>query len=165
MIKSKWHLVYIISLLFISHSVNASTFDEMEVWTFNCVVKNVPGHPASNAKNKKRKFEIYWNRVNGKAKYLNPNGNGKGIQEIPGFSETPQYTTHFWMSPATAKYTGEETRNSKYGFWLESFGPSMISVRSTGEISITGHDIIYGGMKAFSETGNCEITGENLPKQ
>lgn len=81
---------------------------------------------------------------------------------LAGFSDRSEHSVHFWYSPATAKFTGDETKNGRYGDWLEVFGPTMISIRSNGAIAMTTHDIIYGGMKAFSLEGVCEISGHSL---
>lgn len=148
---------FFISMLCLSFSVFSASFNENSTWEFSCTVKNVPGHPATNSPNEQRQIKITWFRDAGHARILYPNGNGKGLREIPGFAETNQNSAHFWMSPATSKYTGEETKNSQYGGWIEAFGPTMVSLRSTGAIAITRHDIIYGGMKPFSETGHCVI--------
>ncbi|WP_299769072.1 hypothetical protein [uncultured Pseudoteredinibacter sp.] len=156
--KGKLHFsLLLVVLTTFSYFARAEPFNKSAMWEFECEVQEFPPHPAGNPTKKISKMKITWFRDSGHAKLIYPNGNGKGLREIPGFSNAGQYTAHFWMSPATSKYTGDETRNSKYGGWIESFGPAMVSIRSSGEIAITRHDIIYGGMKPFSEVGNCKI--------
>ncbi|WP_278404699.1 hypothetical protein [Pseudoalteromonas ruthenica] len=143
------YLIPFIFLLytFTVHALSVS-FSDNPVWKLDCNTFN---------DTKESRFVITWYRDAGHATMLYENGNGKGLREIPGFSENEQFTAHFWMSPATTKITGKTTKESGHGFWVESLGPTLISVRKTGHIAVTNHDVIYGGMKAFTQTGMCKI--------
>jgi hypothetical protein len=151
---SKYIISLIVLLSAFTGRVLSASFSDNPIWKMDCDTTDGT---------KQSKFVIMWYRDGGYATLLYENGNGKGLREIPGFSENEQFTAHFWMSPATTKITGKKTRESEHGFWLESFGPTLISVRTTGEIAVTNHDIIYGGMKAFTQIGKCKIHKSNTP--
>ncbi len=150
----KYFIPSIVLLCSFAGHVLAASFSDNPIWKLDCDTSDGT---------KQSKFVIMWYRDAGYATLLYENGNGKGLREIPGFSENDQFTAHFWMSPATTKITGKTTRESEHGFWLESLGATLISVRTTGEIAVTNHDIIYGGMKAFTQTGKCKILKGNSP--
>ncbi|MBS0123072.1 hypothetical protein [Thetidibacter halocola] len=135
-------------------AVAAQDFNQAQVWHFDCAEE---GQTASEGR-----FSIVWNRDACLARLTWPNGNGKGLSIIHGFADGAQSSVHFWYSPATAKFTGGETAESRYGGWVEGFGPGFVSIRSSGEIAVTTHDIIYGGMRAFSSEGTCAIEAESL---
>jgi hypothetical protein len=145
---NKYFISFIVWLCAFSGNVISASFSYNPIWQLDCNTSNGT---------QKSKFVIMWYRDAGYATMLYENGNGKGLREIPGFSENEQFTAHFWISPATTKITGKTTKESEHGFWVESLGPTLISVRKTGEIAVTNHDVIYGGMKAFTQTGKCEI--------
>lgn len=141
--------------------VTAEPFNNHQVWTFQCsltALKREGYFPA----NYETDLHIVWNRDANLARTVTPSGNAKGLGVMNGFIDTSQHIVHFWMSPATAKFTGEETKNGRYGGWLEAFGPTIISIRSGGNVAMTRHDIVHGGMKAYSHEGTCEISGHSL---
>jgi len=141
--------------------VNAEPFNNHQVWTFQCNLTALKRDKYS-PQNKEIDLRIVWNRDANLARTVTPSGNAKGLGVMHGFTDTSQHIVHFWMSPATAKFTGEETRNGRYGGWMEGFGPTVISIRSHGNIAMTRHDIIHGGMKAYSHEGTCKISGHSL---
>ena len=148
-------------LLFFHFTLLADTnsFNDFPTWEFECSTLKIATKKRPKPDQELQKFKILWHRDEGRANVTWENGNGKGLREIPGFSENRQLSAHFWMSPYTSKYTGQETTDSSHGFWVESFGPTMYSIRFSGEIAVTNHDIIYGGMEAFSEHGTCTLKG------
>lgn len=141
----------------------ARNFNESPAWRFECRLDAVSrgdswciapteGSSCSTA------VTITWHRDRGVATLIWGNGDGKGLREVQGFSDgNGQHTVHFWYSPATAKYTAPETAASRYGGWVEGFGPGFVSLRITGEAAMTTHDIIYGGMKALTREGRCTV--------
>ncbi|MCC2098524.1 MAG: hypothetical protein KDJ29_16630 [Hyphomicrobiales bacterium] len=141
--------------------VNAEPFNNHQVWTFECRLTALD-REGYFPTDEDIALHILWNRDADLARTVTPSGNGKGLGVISGFTDSNQNTVHFWMSPATAKFTGEETKNGRYGGWIEGFGPTIISIRSQGHAAMTRHDIIYGEMKAFSSEGTCEISGHSL---
>lgn len=151
----KLSLIIILSIVLFLAQINISeaAFKAHPIWQFDCsTTKEAEGEDGSEII-----FQILWYRDAGHATVTWENGNGKGLREIPGFTDNEQYSAHFWMSPYTSKSTGQKTAEKGHGFWMESLGPTMFSVRHTGEIAITNHDIIYGGMKAFTQLGTCKI--------
>ncbi|MCG7574756.1 hypothetical protein MHM39_14385 [Phaeobacter sp. CNT1-3] len=137
----------------------AIPFNSSSVWEMDCVME-----PKLSSK-PNATFSVIWNRDQSIAHLVWPNGNGKGLREINGFTDTDQHSAHFYYSPATAKLTGQKTKEARYGGWLEGFGPSFFSVRSTGHAVLTNHDIIHGGMKAYSHEGRCTLTPKMMEMQ
>ena len=155
--KKFWLLTPLFIVLFLAQiNTSEAAFKAHPIWQFDCsATKRIEGKEDSEIV-----FQILWHRDAGHATVTWESGNGKGLREIPGFAGNEQYTAHFWMSPYTSKNTGQKTAEKGHGFWLESLGPTMFSVRHTGEIAVTNHDIIYGGMKAFTQLGTCKIKGK-----
>lgn len=141
--------------------MNAEPFNNHQVWTFERRLQ-VLDREGCFPRNSEIGLNIEWNTDANLARTVTPTGNAKGLGVMRGFSDASQHMVHFWMSPATAKFTGEDTKNGRYGGWLEAFGPTMISIRSQGHIAMTRHDITHGGMKAYSHEGTCEISGRSL---
>ncbi|UYV36922.1 hypothetical protein N4R57_18390 [Rhodobacteraceae bacterium D3-12] len=139
----------------------AEPFNNHQIWNFACNLSNLKRDGYSPDK-EELALDIVWNRDANLARSLTPSGNDKGLRVLNGFTDTTQNTVHFLMSPATAKFTGEDTKNGRYGGWVEAFGPTIISIRSDGSAAMTRHDIIYGGIKAFSHEGTCKISGKSL---
>ena len=132
-------------------------FNAAQVWEFDCVLDTDRDDAAE--------LRLVWNRDAGLARTLSERGNDKGLGLVPGFARTAQHAVHFWMSPATAKFTGAETRDGRYGDWIEGFGPTFISVRSNGEMVITSHDMTGGQATAVSTPGRCTLTGSGLGQE
>lgn len=147
-----------------SSHLKAEPFNNHQIWTFECRLQALY-REGYFPKNSEIELHIEWNRDANLARTMTPSGNSKGLGVMRGFTDTSQHMVHFWMSPATAKFTGEETKNGRYGGWLEAFGPTMISIRSQGNVAMTRHDIIDGAMKAYSHEGTCEISGRSLEPQ
>jgi hypothetical protein len=132
------------------------SFNEASVWKISC---------NSNAADLTRTgslgcIAVLCNRDAGVATLLFADGNGKRLREIAGFADTSQHSAHFWYSPAIAKITGEATKSGRYRGWIEGFGPSFFSVRTSGEAVWTTHDIIFGGMQARSSEWTCDIVAD-----
>ncbi|WP_425074093.1 hypothetical protein [Sagittula sp. S175] len=140
---------------------NTAPFNDHQIWTFQCVLTNLKreGHLPENETSA---LDIVWNRDANLARTVTPSGNDKGLTVMSGFAGTAKHSVHFLMSPATAKFTGESTKNGRYGGWIEGLGPTIISIPSDGSVAMTSHSIISGGMKAFSHEGTCRIRGRSL---
>jgi hypothetical protein len=152
--KKLWLTPLLFIVLFLAQiNTTEAAFKAHPIWQFDCSTKK----EAEGKEGSEIIFQILWFRDAGHATVTWDNGNGKGLREIPGFADNEQYSAHFWMSPYTSKNTGKKVAEKGHGFWLESLGPTMFSVRHTGEIAVTNHDIIYGGMKAFTQLGTCKI--------
>jgi hypothetical protein len=138
------------------------TFNEAPSWRFDCAF-NALSRAAGWCVNPTdesgctQAATIIWNRDRAEARFLWPNGNGKGLREIEGFAGRQQGSAHFWFSPATSRQISPGAKASKFGGGVEAFGPTFVSVRITGEAAMTTHDIIYGGMKALSHEGECAV--------
>lgn len=138
------------------------SFDDAPSWQFNCTLDALARADgwcvAPNAENAcGMAATVTWHRDRGVATMIWQDGNGKELREVEGFSGTGQQAVHFWFSPATEKFTGSETAASRYGGWIEDFGPTFVSLRITGEAAMTTHDIVFGGMKALSREGRCTV--------
>lgn len=144
-----------------SSHLQAEPFNNHQIWTFECSLHALD-REGYFPRNGEIGLNIVWNRDANLARTVTPSGNSKGLGVMRGFTDASQHMVHFWMSPATAKFTGEDTKNGRYGGWVEAFGPTMISVRSQGHVAMTRHDITHGGMKAYSHEGICEISGRSL---
>jgi hypothetical protein len=130
-------------------------FQAAESWKFLCEVESVDKYRNKGT----YKFSIFWKTKADVAKIIWQSGNGKEMRTIPGFvSASGQHSVHFWHSKATKKYTSEHTKNSKYGGFIDGLGATLFSIRASGEMARTNHDIIYGGMKPLSEVGICKIS-------
>ena len=154
--------VLAVSFLFAGTAhLSAEPFNNHQVWTFQCTLAALK-RDGYVPRNNEISLQIVWNRDANLARTITPSGNAKGLRVMSGFTDRNQHMVNFVMWPAPAKFTGEETKNGRYGGWIEGLGPTIISIRSHGNIAMTRHDITHGGMKAYSHEGNCEIIGKSL---
>jgi hypothetical protein len=155
-------LLIAVNLPFPLRAEPVQTFNEAPSWRFDCTVNALPGaagwcvNPTGES-GCTEAATIIWNRDRGEARLPWPNGNGKGLLEIEGFADRQQGRAHFWYSPATSRQIFAEAKASNDGGGGEAFGPTFVSLRTTGEAAMTRHDIIYGGMKALSHAGECPV--------
>ncbi|WP_099823402.1 hypothetical protein [Oceaniglobus indicus] len=103
-------------------------------------------------------LRLLWDRETGDVTFLNPDNDPAGHgSEIEGFEyrDGRQYSAHFGPPPVI-----DATR------FDPRFGTSLLSIRSDGSAVHTMHSIVYGGMRALTQSGDClpfDSEQEGLP--
>ena len=97
---------------------------------------------------KPREFSLYWDRENDVMVPTNPKTGSTARQwiEVKGFEnrDGSQYVAHF----VPAQVSNEELFDHR-------FQTSLFSIRSDGTGVTAAHSIIYGKVKALTQTGTC----------